>query len=140
MSLYVFSSSSSRMAYLRFDVLPLFAYSVREDLPHLLSEVEVGLKQAIHCDAARNVSAVPLLHEPFMALATSIGGLVRERVGGNRLPIETVLRSTQGQLVVLWRPLLQMLVATNTRLGGLFVVKSGSRRICRSCGRWKARH
>ncbi len=92
------------MAYLRFDVMPLLAYSVRKSLPHLLSEVEVGFGQHIHLDAVPVVSAVPLLHEPFMAFAASIGGLVRKVLGGNGLPIETLLTSTHKQLVVLWRP------------------------------------
>ena len=92
------------MAYLRFDVLPLFAYSIREDLPHLLSEVEVGFGQHIQFDAVPIVSAVSLIHEPLMSFAASIVGLVGKVLGGNGLPIETLLTSTHEQLVVLWRP------------------------------------
>ena len=92
------------MTYFCFDVLPLLAYFVREEFPHLLANVDVGFGQCFDFDAVPVFGAVPLLHEPFMALAAGVGGLVWEELGGNGLPIETLLASTHEQIVVLWRP------------------------------------
>ena len=90
--------------YLCFYGLPFLAYSISENLPHLLAQIIVSFSKGFHLDAFPVFGVVTLLHEAFVPFPARIGGLIREVLGGNWLPVHALLTSLHEELVIIRRP------------------------------------
>ena len=92
------------MKYFCFYGLPLLAYSISENFPHLLSQIIVSFGKSFHLNAFPVFGVVTLLHKAFMTFPACIGGLVREVLCGNWLPIHALLASSHEEVIIGRRP------------------------------------